>query len=303
MERIVYLGELDRTPDACDHLGIRQGLESFKGLVVDPVLNPPSVYLKQVIDFKPDLVIHGNTDTLGQNVAPAIKAETGAKQVFWMLDYQPDKEHYTYWNKWIEDKGVYDAIFLSNKDQLDMWSEEFDCPTYFLTHGCVVKPMVKNHKFYHKAVFIGGYIPGDWYNDRFELLNEIGGFDHINESTVEGRNQVWKDMPAIYHTSDCVIDISHTWKAEGYASGRYFYSAGLGGCSITRRFPGCEELYPEGTKAYFETAEEAKKLMEYYQTHEKEREEMKRKAWEWNRDHHHYKLKFDYMIKCLNKSL
>ena len=290
--RLCYLGELVRTPDAMDHLGIRQGLESYESLIVDPVLNPPDVAARLVADFKPDLVIHGNTDSLGQFLAGKIRELCDTKQAFWMLDYQPHEELYQ-WQNW--ETTNYDAIFLSNKSQLEMWSRRFKCPTYYLTHGCVVQPLVRDHNFYHKCVFIGSMTDGGWYKDRFDLLKELE-FDLITGDGVEGRNQVWRDMPAIYHTADCVIDISHSWTADGYASGRYFYTAGLGACSITKRFPGCEELYPITCKAYFDTPEEASELIEYYSTHEKEREEMKLKAWEWNRDHHHYKLKFKEII-------
>ena len=140
---------------------------------------------------------------------------------------------------------------------------------------------------------------GGWYKERFDLLEQLRPFDHITAGDVEGRNQIWKDMPFLYHTSDCVIDVSHSWTADGYASGRFFYTGGLGACSITKRFPGCEELFPKGTKAYFDTPEEAKELIEFYTTHKEEREMMKLKAWRWNQKHHNYKKKFEEIISKL----
>ena len=288
--KIAYIGELDRTPYAPDHLGIRQGLEYFDGIVVDPVLNNESVVAEQIREFNPDIIIHGNTDSLGQGLAQKIKGDW--KQVFWMLDYQPDENLYP-WEQW--DTTGYDAVFISNKDQMDMWGKRFDCPTYYLTHGCFVRELVKDEKSHHPTIFIGSHIDGGWYNNRFQLIEKIKSLIDIhmlNAEGVEGRNNVWKDMPALYHTSDTILDISHTWEADGYASGRYFYSAGLGGCSITRRFPGCEELYPEGTKAYFDTPEEAVELIQYYRDHPRARANMKKRAWKWNMENHHYKLKF-----------
>jgi hypothetical protein len=299
IKKICYCGELDRTPFAPDHLGIRQGLEHWEGYVVDPVLHGIGNAIERVRDIKPDLLIHGNTDTLGvaSQFRPYCKY-----QVFWMLDYQPTIEQYGWWNEWTKDRGQFDALFISNEDQIDDWKNAFDCPTFYLPHGCVVKPLKKDPEHKHGCVFIGSISEGGWYNDRAELLREIGfeNFTHINGDGVDGRNQVWKDMPFIYHTSDCVLDISHTWKAVGYASGRYFYSAGLGGCSITRKFPKCEELYPKGCKAYFESPEEARELIEFYKTHEKEREKMKLNAWKHNKKFHNYKLRFNQMIKCLS---
>jgi len=257
IKKIAYVGELVRTPDAIDHLGIRQGLENWIGLVVDPVLNQPERCVEMVREFNPDLIIHGNTDSLNVNLGEMMRPHT-KYQVFWMLDYQPRIDMYR-WNEW--KTGGYDAVFLSNKDQMKEWGEKFGCPCYFLTHGCVVQELVRDDRFQHKVLFVGTINGGGWYDERHNFLEQIRPFDHITADDVEGRNKIWRDMPALYHTSDCVLDVSHSWTADGYASGRFFYTGGLGACSITKRFPGCEELYPEGTKAYFDTPEEAKELI------------------------------------------
>jgi len=133
--RIVYVGELIRTPDAPDHRGIIQGFEmlGLDYLIVDPVLFPDKV-VEECNNFKADLIIHGNTDSLDQNWISRIKS----RQVFFMGDYQPDKAHYQNWNRWVENSKGIEAIFLSNKKQLKMWEEDFKIPTYFWPHGCYV---------------------------------------------------------------------------------------------------------------------------------------------------------------------
>lgn len=297
--KIAYVGELDRTYHSPDHLGIRQGLHYFNGLVVDPVLHGDDYAINEINNFQPDIIIHGNTDSLSRMLGARMKRVCKAKQVFWMLDYQPDKEHYIFWNEWIKDQN-YDAIFLSNRDQLSLWEGGFNCPVHYLTHGCVVQPLKRDDNFNEGVIFIGSNTNNDWYAERFKLLEDIQrlyDFKIFTGNGVDGRNKVWKDMPFIYHSSDCVLDISHTWRADGYASGRFFYTGGLGACSITKRFPGCEELYPEGTKAYFDTPEECVELIKYYRSHKKEREKMKKDAWEWNKKHHHYKFKFKEIIE------
>jgi len=301
--KIAYVGELDRTPDAPDHLGIRQGLNSFNGLVIDPVLNDEAYVINAVNAFKPDLIIHGNTDSLSRRLASRIKNTSGAKQVFWMLDYQPSMEKYSEWHNWITERGAYDMIFLSNKDQIKYWADGFQCPTEYLPHGCVVDKLKYDLKFDMDVVFIGGHSNNDWYANRFHLIEDILKLYPVKIHTgsgVEGRNQVWRDMPYIYHTSSAVLDISHSWDARGYASGRYFYSAGLGGCSITKRFPDCEDLYPEGAKLYFDTPEEAFDLIEKVKADKKFQGGVKQKAWEINKDKHNYTLRFKHIIKCLS---
>ncbi len=104
-------------------------------------------------------------------------------------------------------------------------------------------------------------------------------------------------MPGIYHGAACVIDMSHEWRVRGYASGRYWYTAGLGACSISKRFPGCEDFYEDKVhKAYFDTLDEAVELIKFYIQHEPERESMKKAAWKHNIKYHNYEIRFRDMF-------
>lgn len=307
-ERICYVGELLRTPLAPDHRGVMQGLdwmfrdgtiEDYK--IVDPLMLGREEAIRQIKEFNPTVTIHGNTDTLNRGYLEPLKGI--GKQVFWMLDYQPINVlplYHGWWDEWTKCAGLLDAIFLSNYDQLQMWSEGFNCPTYFLPHGCVVQELQYDPKENFKCVFIGGIGEASWYKNRADLIKQIGDFTHINETTVEGRNEIWKRMPAIYHSSTCLLDISHEWNARGYASGRYFYSAGLGGCSITKHFPGCEEFYKDGVhKLYFDTPEEARYLIDKCQKNPEFVAKIKMNAWIHNKDFHNYRERFNELLSKL----
>lgn len=306
--RVIYCGELDRTPDALDHLGIRQGLEWLKGdgtileyKIVDPLMLGKDEALRQIIEFNPDVTIHGNTDTLNLGHLQPLKGV--GRQVFWMLDYQPISAlplYHGWWDEWTKCRGLLDAIFLSNYDQLTMWADGFGCDAHFLSHGCVVQDLVYNKEDNYSCVFIGGMNESGWYGERAKLLQEIGGFTHINEQDVEGRNRIWKRMPSIYHSSTCVLDVSHEWNARGYASGRYFYSAGLGACTITKRFPGCEEFYQDKEhKLYFDTTFEARNLIDWCQKNPNAVAQIKMNAWHHNKNEHNYKKRFIKMFSYL----
>jgi len=304
--RFLYCGELNRTPDAPDHLGIRQGLQwlGWEHKIVDPILNSHEEMIQQICEFQPDVIVHGNTDSLDREIMRKIKENTSAKQVFWMLDYRPENVEPLYdgvFDKWSQAKGYLDAVFISNYDQIDLWSKAFGCPAYFLPHGCYVPDkLIYDEVEKHDCLFIGSYHDSGWMAERYHLLQEIGGYTHITEDSVEGRNQIWLRIPALYHSSNCVLDVSHSWRAKGYCSGRYWYIAGLGGCSITKRFPECEKFYKDKKeKLYFDTVPEAQKLIELCQKDEKIREEVKVNAFERNKKSHNYKVRFTELVNKL----
>lgn len=308
-KRIIYVGELIRTPDAYDHRGIIQGLtwlkedkiiDEFK--IVDPILNGREEIIRQCNEFEPDLIIHGNTDSLSNGTIPFINGF----QVFFMGDCRTDG--YQFWNEWVENgRGFLKHIFISNYDQLSMWNHAFDCPASFWPHGCYVPDRLENDpKFAFDVVFIGTMNTDPPFNARVELIREIERLlpvpiSFINGSGVEGRNKIWRDMAKIYHSSKIVLDISHFWHLDGYASGRYWYSAGLGGCCVTKRFPRCEEFYKDKIhKLYFDEPREAVEIIKTYLQRLEGRELIKMNAYEHNKLFHNYKVRFKQMFKILN---
>jgi hypothetical protein len=297
--RFIYVGELIRTPWAPDHLGIIQGLSQLKNegvisewKIVDPVLYPDKV-VQDCNAFNADLIVHGNTDSLDREWCREIKAP----QAFFMGDVQLSKDKYHNWNNWIKNSGQFQGLFISNRDQLGMWSEAFKAPAYFWPHGCyVLDKLEKDDAFKHDLLFIGAMNNGGDYQTRFNLitrLNELYPVDHLTRDDVDGRNQIWRDLSKLYHSSNFVLDVSHFWNIDGYASGRYWYSGGYGACSLTKRFPGCEEFYEDKVhKLYFDTPEEAKELIEFYSKHDDSREKIKIAAYERNKNRHNYKVRF-----------
>lgn len=308
--KVVYIGGLNYLPHAPDHLGIRQGFEMLGTdyYILDDIVDYPDheEVAKKIIEIQPDLVIYGETRPVA-GVPPLIKDKIKGLQVFWMLDYRPqtDASNTDYdggWNHWRQAAPYLDAIIISNKEQIEWWKKDWCLPTFYLPHACWIPPKLEfDEQFKFPTVFIGGRNPFSWYNDRVELIdkiNELVGVEWINQGG-EGRLQVWKDMPKYYHSSDTVLDISHSWKSRGYCSGRYFYTATLGGCCITKWFEDCEDLFPDGTKHYFNTPEEAAKLIEYYRSHPKEREKNKIKTAQYAWKNHSYKIRFEQLFKLL----
>lgn len=300
---------------AIDHLGVKQGLDQLSDKIdyriIDPLYYGFNKTLELILDYKPDLVVHYMDNSLTNALPQKIAEKYKCIQVFWEMDYRPiahniEQSYDGQWQKWILQMPYLDHIFLSNEGQLEDWKRFFKIDVSFLPHGCyVVNKLTYDKNFHYPCVFIGGVSNGIFQvrKDFIDEIKTLVNVTHINESEKNARNEVWSNMPAIYYSSDVVLDISHFWDCAKYASGRYFYTSGLGGCSITKRFPGCEELYPEEIKIYFDTLEEAVEKIKYYQKHEKERERIKLLAYKYNKKYHNFLIRFNTIFKTLNINL
>lgn len=123
-------------------------------------------------------------------------------------------------------------------------------------------------------VFIGGQISEGAFHARASMIENFrlkAGLTLVNSFEPKMRARIFQEMPAIYSNSKVCLDVSHFTDIKGYTSIRFFEIPAMFGFALTKRFPGCEELYPEGTRVYFDTFEEAVEKKNYYLTHEKER--------------------------------
>ncbi len=315
--KICIVGNMLTLPYSPDHAGIIQGLEELQteGVIdsyfIADIAKHQSfgeeAIINTIIANKPDIVLHGMTDSLSMIWPPKIKEKLpNTIQIFSMWDYRPVSLNYdNLWSKWKLSGSALDLVTLSNKDQLDWWSKDFGVTAKFWPHGCVVKDPEFNELYQHETVFVGSRNDSVPYNERVKLIDRINNLTPvkwINEAGSDSnmaRIKVWKDLPQIYVSAKTVLDISHFWDSPGYASGRYFYSSGLGGCAVTKRFPGCEELYPEGIKYYFDTPEEAADKIKWLLNNPDIIEETKRVAWEYNRNHHSYRVRFKQLLKWI----
>lgn len=304
-------------PDSPDHAGIIQAMNKWEasGKILDWQIVDCHAHHsanKDVVDtiapFGSDIIVHGMTDSLSNQWPKKIRsALPSAIQVMSMWDYRPKELLYDgLWDIWVKSGPYLDLITLSNKSQLDWWSKDFGVPTMYWPHGCVVKDVEFDEKYVVDTVFTGDRHMSGPYEQRVKFIDEIQKITPITWINKGGgdpdpeRRQVWEDLGKIYHSSKTVLDISHFWDTEGYASGRYFYTSGMGGCAITKRFPGCEELFPEGTKIYFDTPQEAADKIKYYIEHEDGRNAIKKKGKEWANKHHSYDKRFTQLFEYLD---
>lgn len=305
--KVCFVGQLDKWPNAPDHLGIRQGAETlgWDFSYVDPTWDNREIIAEKVNDNKPDLVIHGNTDSLSQHVFELIDA----KQIFLMLDYRtPKMLQPGEWDAWVKNAPHIDAVFISARGHVEMWENEFKIPVFFAPHACWIPPELKYYPdFDYDVLFMGGHHTTGPLSERYKLVCEIEErlkalgikLTTINETDHEKRNQMWTDMPKYYYSSKVVLDISHFWTNPGYCSGRYWYTATLGACAVTKMFPDCDEFFPHNLKVYFDQPVAAVDHIYNLLKDPDMRADIKCMVAEYAWEHHSYAQRFTEMVNCL----
>lgn len=261
----------------------------------------PKLDVDAVIEYQPDLVIYGLIDMVkDRHKRMRIReALPNAKIVMWYGDL---RNHLTR-GQITADMSEIDFMFVSNDAQSQYYKTRWRVPNcHFLPLGSAIYNPTFSQKLSFDFVFIGGIIIGAGFMDRAKMMwNFIAqGLKVIdgpsNKPTL--RAKVMKNAPTIYRSSKVVLDVSHFTDIQGYTSNRFWIITASGGFALTKRWPGCEDFYPEGTRAYFDSFEEALALRDYYLEHPKEREKI-RLAGYAHAKNHTYEKRFDKMFKVI----
>lgn len=299
--RIVVIGtdypELER---ACPHWnGIKTGLERLE-IPYRFVSCRPTLDIGAVVTFKPDLVVYALKDMITH---PQWRRELrerlpDAKLVIWYGDYRDDRTGQT-----DADCSEVDAMFISNDAQEQYYKWKWRVPrVHYLPLGSEpIKAPHKSKLYAFPFVFIGGQFTGGAFHSRAREIERFrleAGLTLVNSFDAPMRARIFKAMPEIYSSSTIALDISHFTDAQGYTSIRFFEIPAFWGFALTKRFPGCEELYPPDTRAYFDTFEEAIELKEYYTAHPVDREAMLKRAHALSYEHT-YDRRFKTMFSLL----
>jgi hypothetical protein len=308
--RVVFWGsKLPSWELYCPHwLGVQAGLKRLGCDYLFLCCRSDFDYIKKTIEFKPDLVICGLPDPLkhflpygsdGLNHLEDVRRKLpNAKIVFWYGDLRTKKTNKLQANC----SGLLDAMFVSNDGQKEFWQKNLNIKeVHFLPLAC--EPLDKptyDERFAFDMVFIGAKSFSPEFYKRAVLINDFEkiGVKRINSRVPELRAQIYKNMPKIYSSSKISLDVSHYTDIQGYTSVRYWEIPAMWGFALTKRFPGCEEFYPESIRAYFTDFDEAKEKMKFYLTHENERKKMVEAAHKHSYNHTHAQ-RFQQMFKIL----
>jgi len=261
----------------------------------------PRIDIDAIVEYQPDLVVYGLIDIVRRfDWRHEIRARLpNAKIVLWYGDY---RSRIT--GQIDADISELDAMFVSNDAQSGFYERGWKArKCLYLPLGSKIYSPTVQPRLSFPFVFIGGKITGASFLDRaIEIYRyqKEAGLKVLDGpvSRPDLRAKVFENAPAIYRSSKVVLDQSHFTDVARYTSNRHWIITASGGFALTKRFPGCELDYPEGTRVYFDTFEESIEKLNYYLEHEKEREEIRAAGYEHAKNHT-YANRFTRMFEYL----
>ena len=261
-----------------------------------PVLN-----VDALIAYQPDFIVYGLLDMVrNQDARMQIRRSLpNARIVMWYGDLRNEETGQIFARM-----SEIDAMFVSNAAQNEYYVNKWKVPQcHFLPLGSPVYNAEIKEKYQLPFIFVGAVITGAGFMDRAKTMwylrdRGLKIIDAPAQTQPELRAKILKDLPSLYRSAKVSLDWSHFTDIEGYTSNRFWIVTGSGGFALTKRWPGCTDFYPEGTRVYFDTADEALEMKDYYLTHPEEREKI-RAAGHAHAIHHTYSDRFTKMFDVI----
>lgn len=252
----------------------------------------PQLKVSDVIEYKPDFIIYALLDMVKH---PEWREEIRAalpntKIVMWYGDLRNDATGQIKY-----DMSEIDMMFVSNNAQGEYYKRKWkvkDCK--FLPLGATIHHVDYDPQYDFGFVFLGSKITGSAFMSRCQ---EIGLYQEKGLKLINGdaqrnpelRARILKIMPVIYRSSKICLDISHFTDIDGYTSNRFWNIGASGGVALTKRFPGCTKFYPEDSRIYFDTFEEAIAKKDFFMKHPERLEPIRKRALEVAKEHEYDK--------------
>lgn len=252
-----------------------------------------------IVDFEPELVVYCLRDMIKRKEwRKEIRERLPAVPiVMWYGDFRDEST----WQDDADCSKHIDCMFISNDAQEQYYKVKWRMPRVeFLPLGCepIAEPQF-DAKFALPFIFVGGQITGGPFYKRAHDIGRYKAHDQLlilNSFEPMLRAKIMRAIPRIYSSAKVALDISHFTDKQGYTSNRYWVIPANFGFALTKRWPGCTDFYPEDSRVYFDTYEEAIEKKNYYLEHETERLAMIAKARK-HVDRHSYDKRFRAMFE------
>lgn len=131
------------------------------------------------------------------------------------------------------------------------WRDALGCPVGYAPQGAPLRDSLVGDG--HRVVFVGDLKNPTYHQGRKEMCEALGA-TVINARERARRLEIEAQLPALYPSSRYCLSMSPL--APGYTSVRTYSILACGGLLLLHRFPGCDELFPDGSVP-FDTAGEA----------------------------------------------
>jgi hypothetical protein len=215
----------------------------------------------------------------------------------------------------LEKDNFYKTIghfFTVDKLMADWFNQNTDVKGHFIPAGvydkeCYIHKDYDPNKFDHDVIFVGskGYHPEYPYRPQLiDYLKETYGkrFLHVggdgDTGTVRGDK-----LNKIYARSKVAIgdSLNIDFKYPYYTSDRLFESTGRGGFTIYPAIKGLEELFSKDEIVFYEHGNfnDLKNKIEYYLSHDKEREEFRIRGHNKTKSTHTYVHRWQQILNEL----
>lgn len=262
-------------------------------------------FIQELIDYKPDVIIYGLIDiAIESKWRERIRdGLPNSKIVFWYTDCRTEA---TGQISAVDLSDTVDLFAVSNDGLKEYQKEHFGMEPVFVPQAVYPTPAPKFSQkvvdTYGDFIFIGGKINRGGFETRMRLVTEIEhrlGLQIVNGRTKTQRAKIYNLMPYLYGSATFSLDVAHFWDVPKYSSNRFWVIPGMWGFTLTKRFVGCEELYPEEVRVYWDTVEDLEDKMNYYRKYPEERKEIIQKGWQWTKDHHTYHHRIQVILDLL----
>ena len=260
-------------------------------LLIEGMRNIETQKIKEaVLSFKPHYLLIVLKDTLPiiRDIKKELKS-IGTKVIYWFCDPEKPKK---------EDLAdIIDIMFLTNRGQLDEYKEAYNLKdVYYMPQG--FGPYAQ-HRLgmpeIYDVGFAGAVSNAPLHKTRRELINAMR-----QQYNVRVSNMVRNNIAEFYSQSKAVFGASD-FDHELYTSNRFFVALGCGACYITKKFKGIE-LLTENKKhiLYFENKEELFDLLNYYLSHDSEREKIRQAAAKLSLEKHTYEHRMRNILDIID---
>ncbi len=233
---------------------------------------------KVVLSFKPHYLLVVLKDTLPiiRDIKKELKS-IGTKVIYWFCDPEiPKKKDFS---------DVIDVMFLTNRGQIAEYKSAYNLErVYYMPQGFgpYAQHRLKLPEIYDVG-FAGAISDAPLHKTRRKLISAMSRRYNVKTS-----NTVRNNIAEFYSQSKTVFGASD-FNAELYTSNRFYVALGCGACYITKKFQGIELLAKNKEHLlWFEDKEELFDILDYYLSHDSERERIKKAASQLALDKHTY---------------